>query len=39
VHTVLLWGEPKGRGTFGRPKRRWYVNIKMNTKEFDWQCV
>ena len=32
-------GEPKGKGIFGRPRRRWCLNIKMDTKEFYWECV
>jgi hypothetical protein len=40
VHRVLV-GKPEGKRTFGRPRRRWEDNIKMDLQEFgggrgDW---
>jgi len=40
VYRVLM-GEPEGKRIFGRPRRRWEDNIKMDLKEvgcgiMDW---
>ena len=40
VHRVLV-GKPEGKRPFGRPRRRWEVNIKMDLQEvgcegMDW---
>ena len=39
VHRVLV-GKPEGKGLFGRPRRRWEDNIKMDLQEVggggDW---
>ena len=39
VHRVLL-GKPEGKRSFGRPRRRWEDNIKMDLQEVgrggDW---
>ena len=32
VHRVLI-GKPEGKRPFGRPRRRWEDNIKMDLKE------
>jgi hypothetical protein len=32
VHSVLV-GKPEGKRQFGKPKRRWEDNIKMNLQE------
>jgi hypothetical protein len=31
-----LVGKPEGRGSLGRPRRRWEDNIKMNLREVGW---
>jgi hypothetical protein len=28
--------KPEGKGRFGRPRRRWDVNIKMDIEEVGW---
>ena len=40
MHTVLM-GKPEGKRQFGRPKRRWEGNIKIDVSEIwrereDW---
>ena len=35
VYSVLV-GKPEGKRPFGRPRRRWEDNIKMNLKEVGW---
>ena len=35
VHSVLV-GKPEGRRPFGRPRRRWEDNIKMDLREVGW---
>jgi hypothetical protein len=35
VHTVLV-GKPEGKRPFGRPRRRWETNIKMDLQEVGW---
>ena len=37
VHRVLL-GKPKGKRPFGRPRRRWEDNIKMDLQEAGGSC-
>ena len=32
VHRVLVW-KPEGKSPLGRPRRRWYNNIKMDFQE------
>ena len=40
VYTRIWWGEPEGKSPFGRPRRRWEDNIKMDLQEVgrggDW---
>jgi hypothetical protein len=31
-------GKPEGKGPFGRPKRRWNGEIKMDIREIGWGC-
>ena len=31
----FLVGKPEGRGTLGRPRRRWVDNISMNFRRWD----
>jgi hypothetical protein len=31
--------EPEGKRPFGRPRRRWVDNIKMDIKEMGWEDV
>jgi hypothetical protein len=33
-----LVGKPEGRRLFGRPRRRWEDNIKMDLREVEWQA-
>jgi len=35
VHRVLM-GKPEGKRPFGRPRRRWEDNIKMDLQEVGW---
>jgi hypothetical protein len=35
----ILVGEPKGKGPFGRPRRRREVNIRMELREVGWENV
>jgi hypothetical protein len=35
----LLVGKPEGKGTLGRPKRRWLDNIRMDLGEVEWGDV
>jgi hypothetical protein len=37
VHMVLV-GNPEGKRPFGRPRRRWVDNIKMDVQEVGWGC-
>jgi hypothetical protein len=32
----ILVGRPEGRRPFGRPRRRWQDNIKMDLQEVGW---
>jgi hypothetical protein len=32
----ILVGRPEGRRSFGRPRRRWEDNIKMDLQEVGW---
>jgi hypothetical protein len=34
-----LVGEPEGRRSLGRPRRRWEDNIRMNLREIGWEGV
>jgi hypothetical protein len=33
MHTILLIGKPERNRPFGRPRRRWEDNIRMDIKE------
>jgi hypothetical protein len=35
----LLVGKPKGMGPLGRPRRRWFGNIRMDLVEVGWGDV
>jgi hypothetical protein len=35
----LLVGKPEGRRPLGRPKRRWFDNIRMDLAEVGWGDV
>jgi hypothetical protein len=37
VHRVLV-GKPEGKRPFGRPRRRWEDNIKMDLQEVGGSC-
>jgi len=37
VHKVLV-GKPEGKRPFGRPRRRWEDNIKMDLQEVEGGC-
>ena len=32
----VMLGKPEGKGTFGRPRRRWEDNIKMDLQKVGW---
>jgi hypothetical protein len=32
-------GKPKGKRSFGRPRRRWEDNIKIDLRERGWGCM
>jgi hypothetical protein len=32
----ILVGEPEGKKSLGRPRRRWVDNINMNLREIGW---
>jgi hypothetical protein len=32
-------GKPEGKRSFGRPKRRWVNNIKMDLREIGWDGI
>jgi len=34
-----LVGKPEGKGTLGRPRRKWEYNIKMDLREIVCECV
>jgi len=34
-----MWDKPEGKGSLGRPRRRWEANIKMGLKEISWRGV
>jgi hypothetical protein len=33
------WGIPQGKSPFGRPRRRWEENIKMDLREVGWGYI
>ena len=33
AYTGCWWGKPEGKRPFGRPRRRWEDNIKMDLQE------
>jgi hypothetical protein len=35
----ILVGKPEGKRPFGRPRRRWVDNIKVNLGEIGWDGV
>jgi hypothetical protein len=35
----ILVGRPEGRRPFGRPRRRWEDNIKMDLQEVGWESM
>jgi hypothetical protein len=35
----ILVGKPEGKRPLGRPRRRWVVNIKMDLREREWDCM
>jgi hypothetical protein len=32
-------GKPEGKGTFGKLRRKWKDNMKMDIKEIGWECL
>jgi len=38
VYSVLVW-KYEGRRSFGRPRRRWENNIKMDLQEVGCRCI
>jgi hypothetical protein len=35
----VLVGKPEGKRPFGRPRRRWEANIRMDLREIVWKGV
>jgi hypothetical protein len=35
----ILVEKPEGRKSFGRPRRRWESNIKIDLREVDWEVM
>jgi hypothetical protein len=35
----MLVGKPEGRRPLGRPRRRWFDNIKMDLSEIGWDSL
>jgi hypothetical protein len=35
----ILVGNPEGRTSLGRPRRRWVDNIKMDLREVGWDWI
>jgi hypothetical protein len=35
----ILVGKPEGKRPFGRPRRRWEDNIRMDVREMVWEGV
>ena len=35
----ILVGKPEGKRSLGRPRSRWYDNIKMDLQEVGWGCM
>jgi hypothetical protein len=35
----ILVGKHKGKRAFGRPRRRWKDNIRMDVREIGWEGV
>jgi hypothetical protein len=35
----ILFGKPEGKRPFGRPRRRWEDNIRLDLREIGWQSV
>jgi len=33
VDTGFWWGKPEGKGSLGKPRRRWDDNIKLDLQE------
>jgi hypothetical protein len=36
---MLLVGKPEGKGSLGRPRRRWKDNIRIDITEGGWEGV
>jgi hypothetical protein len=34
--SIILVGKPEGKGTLGRPRRKWEGNIKTDLREIGW---
>jgi hypothetical protein len=39
MHNNLLVAKPEMRRPLGRPRRRWYDNIRMDLREIGWEIV
>jgi hypothetical protein len=35
----ILVGNPEGKRPLGRPRRRWFDNIRMDLREKDWMVL
>jgi hypothetical protein len=38
-HFPFSEGKPEGKRSFGRPRRRWVDNIKINLREIGWDAM
>jgi hypothetical protein len=39
MHTRFFTGKFEGKRPFGRPKRRWEDNTRINLREIGWEVV
>jgi len=39
MHSIFFVGKPEGKGPFGRRRRRWENNIRMDLGEIGWKVV
>ena len=39
VNTGFWVGKPEGERPFGRPRRRWQDNVKMDLQETEWRGI
>jgi hypothetical protein len=39
MHIGYWWGNPEGKRSLGRPRRKWMDNIRMDLREIGWDGV